>query len=331
VNKSNNKLAKVSGFIAVCCASTAGFAAPFQVVGPIEGVSLSRSEIVVLGQRFSATQSSLAGLRPDLATSANSRVVGAYVAVVGEKLADGTLVAKSINSLAAPYVPGASEVFLHGPVDKFWAESGVLQIGGLQVLASEALATQSPINNYLGANVEILGIQAIPGGQVWATKINVIEIARSDALATSIQGTGLQSVSIQGTGLQAVSIQGTGLQAISIQGTGKVTSIQGTGLQATSIQGTGLQSISIQGTGQQATSIQGTGKLTSIQGTGLQATSIQGTGLQSISIQGTGQQATSIQGTGKATSIQGTGFLATSIQGTGLQANSIQGTGLSQD
>ena len=320
VNKSNKKVAKALGFIAVCCASANGFTAPIQVVGPVEGVSAGRSEITVLGQRFTAPSSSLVVSRLDHGASASTRSsgVGSYVVVVGERLSDGTLVAKSIKNISDPYVPGASDVYLRGTVDKYSAVDGVLQIGGLQVLVSDALATNSPNYIYLGASIEILGTQAVPGGQVWASKINVIPVENTDALGTSIQGTGLQATSIQGTGLRAISIQGTGAQA---------TSIQGTGLQATSIQGTGKQAA--------ATSIQGTGvQATSIQGTGLQATSIQGTGFLATSIQGTGKQAaaTSIQGTGlQATSIQGTGMQAASIQGTGVESSSIQGTGFTLD
>ena len=330
MNKSNKKVAKALGFIAVCCASANGFTAPIQVVGPVEGVSAGRSEITVLGQRFTAPSSSLVVSRLDHGASASTRSsgVGSYVVVVGERLSDGTLVAKSIKNISDPYVPGASDVYLRGTVDKYSAVDGVLQIGGLQVLVSDALATNSPNYIYLGASIEILGTQAVPGGQVWASKINVIPVENTDALGTSIQGTGLQATSIQGTGLRAISIQGTGAQA---------TSIQGTGLQATSIQGTGKQAAatSIQGTGVQATSIQGTGvQATSIQGTGLQATSIQGTGFLATSIQGTGKEAaaTSIQGTGlQATSIQGTGMQAASIQGTGVESSSIQGTGFTLD
>jgi len=296
VNKSNKKVAKALGFIAVCCASANGFTAPIQVVGPVEGVSAGRSEITVLGQRFTAPSSSLVVSRLDHGASASTRSsgVGSYVVVVGERLSDGTLVAKSIKNISDPYVPGASDVYLRGTVDKYSAVDGVLQIGGLQVLVSDALATNSPNYIYLGASIEILGTQAVPGGQVWASKINVIPVENTDALGTSIQGTGAQATSIQGTGLRATSIQGTGKQAAA-------TSIQGTGVQATSIQGTGLQATSIQGTGFLATSIQGTGKeaaATSIQGTGLQATSIQGTGMQAASIQGTGVESSSIQGTG---------------------------------
>ena len=290
MNKSNNKVAKVSGFIAVCCAATSGFGAPIQVVGPVEKVTVGRPEITVLGQRFAASSPVSAVSPLDVGASAGNtlRGVGTYVVVVGERLEDGTLLANSIKTLSTPYVPGASEVFLRGTIDRYSAETGTVQIGGLQVLISDALATNSPYYVQIGASVEILGTQAVPGGQVWASKINVVPASSSETL--SIQGTGLRATSIQGTGAQATSIQGTG--ALS-------TSIQGTGSQATSIQGTGVQATSIQGTGALATSIQGTGlRATSIQGTGAQATSIQGTGSQATSIQGTGLQATSIQGTG---------------------------------
>jgi hypothetical protein len=327
----------LAGIFAFCCALGNANAAEFHVVGGVEKVAKGRSEITVLGQRFQAPTSMLANLDSN---------VGTFVAISGERLADGTLLAKSIKRLATEYVPGASDVYLRGTVDRYSDKTGVVQIGGVQVLNLDASANNSPYPLQMGANIEVVGTQALLGGPIWASKIIAIPTVSTSGVdaslkSTSIQGTGAQATSIQGTGVQAKSIQGTGVLATSIQGTGVLaTSIQGTGVQAksiqgtgalaTSIQGTGVLATSIQGTGVQAKSIQGTGVLaTSIQGTGVQATSIQGTGVLATSIQGTGVQATSIQGTGvKATSIQGTGAQATSIQGTGVQATSIQGTGL---
>jgi hypothetical protein len=279
VNKSNKRLVRwLAPFAFLCAVGVAQ--SDVVAIGPIEKVQGRAGSITVLGQTFAKL--------PAAAKNEKEIQVGRYVAVVGERV-NGLLVAETMIFLDEPYVAGSSAVMIRGPVDRYIAETGVVQTGNLKILLSQGFSSGS-LNYVPGDVIEIVGTQALPNSPVWATEIrDSSESSISDSVRTlSIQGTGKQS--IQGTGVQ--SIQGTGL--LSIQGTGKQ-SIQGTGVQ--SIQGTGKQSI--QGTGVQ--SIQGTGAL-SIQGTGKQA--IQGTGVQSI--QGTGTL--SIQGTGKR-SIQGTGVL----------------------
>jgi len=298
MNKSNKRLVGTFAVFALCCAATVVGATEIEAVGPIEAVQSRTQTVVVLGQSFVSTRA---------ITGRDGRLgalkVGDYVAISGIAVKEA-LVAKSIVALDVAYVPGSSKVLYRGPIDRYSASIGNVQIGGLQISLSQILS-DGLVTFGNGDIVNVVGTQALPKGLVWASQLldpSDSTLVANAVTALSIQGTGL--LSIQGTGTQ--SIQGTGVQ--SIQGTG-VQSIQGTGAQ--SIQGTGVQSI--QGTG--ALSIQGTGKQ-SIQGTGTQ--SIQGTG--KLSIQGTG--ALSIQGTG-ALSIQGTG--KQSIQGTGVR--SIQVTG----
>jgi hypothetical protein len=248
VNKSNKSLNRLLGLFALSCASFAASAATV-VVGPVEKVANRTTAFTVLGQNFAlpAKSSLAAGLS-----------VGAYVVVSGDRDSKGTLVANSVKVLADPYVAGASQVYLLGAVERYSALAGLIQIGDLKVLVSQALSVDSNRSFAAGDVVEIVGTQAVSKGPVWATTAQAIQGTGSQA----IQGTG--SLAIQGTGTSA--IQGTGAEAI--QGTGSL-AIQGTG--ALAIQGTGK--LAIQGTGKLA--IQGTGAL-AIQGTGAQA--IQGTG-----------------------------------------------------
>jgi len=249
VNKSNKSLGRLAAVFALSCASFASSAAQTMVVGPVEKLANHAAAITVLGQNFAL---------PTNAAKAAGLNVGAYVAVAGDRDSTGTPRATSLKILAEPYVAGASQVYVLGAVDRYSPSAGLVQIGDLKILISQALSGDSTRSFRIGEQVEIVGIQAISKGPVWA------------ASAQAIQGTG--SLAIQGTG--AFAIQGTG--ALSIQGTG-TEAIQGT--EALAIQGTGA--LAIQGTGTLA--IQGTGKL-AIQGTGKQA--IQGTGTQAI--QGTG-------------------------------------------
>jgi hypothetical protein len=144
-----------------------------------------------------------------------------------------------------PYVAGATEVFLSGVLSKFDPALGVATIGSIQVYVPNAFVENStPM--IVGASISVLGYQAGPRQQIWATQIGSEQQSARDAGNQSIQGTGVTSLSIQGTGKQSIqsagasnqSIQGTGVTSLSIQGTGKQ-SIQGNGVRSLSIQGTG--------------------------------------------------------------------------------------------
>jgi hypothetical protein len=257
------------------------------IAGPVEAVAPNGLSIRVLGQQFATSaRAIIPGAGANHVVAARAFSVGNFVLVTGKRLSNGSLVAKSIAIVNDSYVAGATNVYLTGIVTGIDSSLGVVRVGETSVYANDAIAAGG-IEIAIGAEIEVLGRQANPNGQVWASQVRsasqlamrspseVLSVVRGEttlAGTRSIQGTGVQS--IQGTGVQ--SIQGTGVQ--SIQGTG-IQSIQGTGIQ--SIQGTGVQSI--QGTGVQ--SIQGTG-IQSIQGTGIR--SIQGTGVRSI--QGTGIQ-----------------------------------------
>ncbi|HTE42657.1 MAG TPA: DUF5666 domain-containing protein [Steroidobacteraceae bacterium] len=233
-------------------------------LGPVERISVDGSGVQVLGQTFAIRSSRSADGQIQLSNASEDLRLGTYLYIEGERSADGTLVASSLQISDTPYVPGASEVLLAGVVSKFDQALGVATIGDAQIYVPNAsVESVTPIVE--GTSMTVLGYQASSRDQIWATEIESNELI-------SIQGTGVNSLSIQGTGKQ--SIQGTGVNSLSIQGTGKQ-SIQGTGVNSLSIQGTGKQSI--QGTGVNSLSIQGTGKQ-SIQGTGVNSLSIQGTG-----------------------------------------------------
>jgi len=221
------------GLFALSCASGASFAAQTIVVGPVEKVGINSSAFTVLGQTFTLQTK---------AAKTNGLLVGAYVAVVGDRNSSGALIADSIKILPDAYVAGASQVYLLAIVDRYSSAAGLVQIGNLKILVSQAVSAESDRPFLAGENIEVLGTQAVPKGTVWATSVQAIQgtgaLAIQGTGALAIQGTGAQA--IQGTGTQA--IQGTG--ALAIQGTGKL-AIQGTG--ALAIQGTGTRAI--QGTG----------------------------------------------------------------------------------
>jgi hypothetical protein len=264
MNKSNNSLKRLVGLVAFCCAAAGSQAAETVVIGPVEQIANRGSSITVLGQTFRVSPARTSELD-----------IGAYAAVVGEQIKGRGLVAKTVKLLDAAYVPGASQVYLSGTVDRYSNSIGLVQIGSQKILISDAFAASSAPAVVVGEPIELVGTQALAGGTIWATDIAIQETTKR-----AIQGTGAITLAIQGTGKRA--IQGTGVNTLATQGTGaQAQAIQGTGKRA--IQGTGANTLAIQGTGVQALAIQGTGKR-AIQGTGARA--IQGTG--KLAIQGTG-------------------------------------------
>jgi hypothetical protein len=268
------------------------------VFGPIEHISASQAEIIVLGHTFSITKNTAitngaaAFTGADAGSERRAMRVGEAAFVVGVRSGLGNMSAIDIRISSTPYIPGASEVLVEGTISSYDVSLGVLRIDGSSVY----LNSISNSHEYVltkGAHVALVGSQAQPGGPIWVSAISnsaifglgsfatngahLLGAVESQTIAQSLSDiqaiAGAASQSITGTGVQ--SITGTGTQ--SITGTGRL-SITGTGVQ--SITGTGVQSIT------------GTGRL-SITGTGVQ--SITGTGIQSIT--GTGRH--SITGTGR--------------------------------
>jgi hypothetical protein len=272
-----------------------GHAQELAVFGPVEQSSPTASSITVLGQTYGVTPSVavvIGAKRYSVAETFRLIRSGTYVSIVGSQTADGKLLAKEILVSRRAYVPGASEVFVSGLVTAFDISTGVAQIGPLKIDTTTFLPTNSAEAFAVGSHIEATGKQALPGGVLWVSSLEVV----APVGLQSISGTGVSTQSISGTGASLQSISGTGVGTQSISGTGvSALSISGTGTSLQSISGTGTQSIS--GTGVSALSISGTGtSLQSISGTGTQ--SISGTGVSALSISGTGTSLQSISGTG---------------------------------
>ena len=302
------------GLVATLMA-TGTFAQNNYALGPVESAS-SRTEVVVLGQRFSIDNATrcVSGPRVVSARVCTGLLSSGVYAVV-ESDSVNLSRAATITILPYSYVPGASTVMVGSRISAVKAELGIVKVGNLGI-DETALFSYGAISHQVGAYLEVAGIQPSPNGVVLA---NGIRFSASGSGVQTVAGPGAQAITGTGiltyTGFGVQAITGTGIQAITGTGTQAITgtgaqAITGTGTQA--ITGTGTQAIT--GTGTQA--ITGTGTQ-AITGTGMQA--ITGTGMQAIT--GTGKQA--ITGTGKQ-AITGTGTQA--ITGTGMQA--ITGTGM---
>src|SRR5688572_22823215 len=98
-------MVRLSLLAALCCA--AANAGDSYVFGPLERIAPDRSSVTVLGQTYAVGNS-----RAQL----DALFLGQSVFISGELLADGQLVAHSIEAEDSQYVAGASEVFLSGRI-----------------------------------------------------------------------------------------------------------------------------------------------------------------------------------------------------------------------
>jgi hypothetical protein len=334
VGGARSKLA-ISLLIA-CCNS---FAGETVLIGPVERVSDTGNELLVLGQL--------------VVVGPSTRVIGEDVAAYGashdqqvvvsaDLQPDGRYTASELQPLAARYVPGASEIFIRGVIRAVDVTTATLEINGLSVYFGDLVNAPS-LRLRIGEQISVTGKQPIPFGSVWASSVETIDSPRnfdeqrtlnidnaSEAKKQNTAAIYRQQLSITGTGVRLQSITGTGVRQQSITGTGvRLQSITGTGVRQQSITGTGVRQQSITGTGVRLQSITGTGvRQQSITGTGVRLQSITGTGVRQQSITGTGVRLQSITGTGvRQQSITGTGVRLQSITGTGVRQQSITGTG----
>ena len=217
------------------------------VLGPVEQVNHRESSLTVLGQTYEVAPSvvvTIGATSYSYLRAFRSIRAGAYVSIVGNIAPSGRLVAQEILVSRTQYVAGASDVFISGVVTSYDASTGQAKVGNLVIDATPTFAELSE-GIYVGSRIEVSGKQAVSGGVVWASGLEVLRAVDTD----SISGTGSKTstLSISGTGASMQSISGTGAGA-------SMQSISGTGIRKQSISGTGAQTNmqSISGTGAQA-------------------------------------------------------------------------------
>jgi hypothetical protein len=246
-----HNMLKTKKFFVVCLLAlpSAGLAQQRIANGPIEKFESATSQLTVLGQTFTLDDATrFAANGRTLARAQGFKLISLYqsVNVEGKDTALGTT-ATVVDFATTAYVPGASSVYIRGPLTEYSRDKGEIRIGALRIDAT-TLAPEIQSELSAGTEVELSGIQPSLSGAL----VGPIQL--------SIGGTGLQKRSIGGTGSQLQSIGGTGAQLQSIGGTGmQKQSIGGTGSQLQSIGGTGIQLQSIGGTGLAKQSIGGTG------------------------------------------------------------------------
>ena len=196
-----------------------------EAVGPVESSSCTSRTVVVLGISFAASDagslaavcraSSISGLR--------------YVSIKGRVGSNGSVSLTKLVSLSVgEYVPGATPIYLSGPVSNSRPELGTVGVLG-------AVITSVDADSLEGSVIETVGTQPLVGGAILPSSIRVLEFATD-----SIVGSGTSTNSIVGSGASTNSIVGSGTSTNSIVGSGTSTnSIVGSGANTNSIVGSG--------------------------------------------------------------------------------------------
>jgi hypothetical protein len=314
------------GFLVACCNA---FAGETVLVGPVERVSSTGTELLVLGQLVKMGPSTQV-----LGDQGAAVEIGRdqHVAVSAALQTDGSYVASELRALSARHVHGASEVFIRGVVRALDVSTATFKINGLTVYFGDLVYAPN-LRLRIGEQVSVAGKQPNPSGSVWASRVETIDLlgtTQEPFRSNTDNSSGSEKQIAVGKDRSMQSITGTGVHQQSITGTGVLQqSITGTGIRQQSITGTGVRQQSITGTGIRQQSITGTGvRQQSITGTGIRQQSITGTGVRQQSITGTGVRQQSITGTGvRQQSITGTGVRQQGITRAGATLQSITGTG----
>jgi hypothetical protein len=253
-------------------------------IGPIDQVNCSTGTYRVLGVNFKAASRSAMANLCELTNSAGLQYVVA-TGLRGEtgKVA-GSLLAKVKEEL---YVPGATVVFVRGPVSRTYPATGEFEVAGTKVIS---LTGQSPA---LGVEVDVIGTQPLVGAVVVAEAIYPASDARTNSdsrIAKAIIGSGASKKAIIGSGSSTNAIIGSGSESEAIIGSGAdAMAIIGSGANSKAIIGSGASSKAIIGSGATKSAIIGSGSSTS---------AIIGSGASNLAIIGSGASASAIIGSG---------------------------------
>ena len=157
------------------------------MIGPVEAINSEAHSATVLGQRVQAQ-------------AVSNLAIGSLVAVYGKAAADGSISASLIQPRGS-YVPGASEVFFSGTVQKTNPTIGRAIVNGISVDLTPAMASGA-ISPIAGTRLKLIGIQPIAGGLVIVNGI-------------SGGGAGVNGISGGGAGVSGISGGGAGVNGIS--------------------------------------------------------------------------------------------------------------------
>ena len=268
--------------------SSESFALPL-AVGAIEQVDLKSSSIVVLGQQFHVSASTLITSQASYpaAVSLAALPQNALVWVDGEEKASGSTRVDALVVLTEPNVPGASQLLLTGVVSSV-SSDGQIRVGKLKVDINQTLSSGgAPVA--VGDAVEVSGTQPTAQGVFLAQTLTRPEgVGGTGNVALGVGGTGkVATLGVGGTGNAALGVGGTGNATAGVGGTGKVATL--------GVGGTGNAALGVGGTGNATAGVGGTGKVVTL--------GVGGTGNAALGVGGTGNATAGVGGTGKVTTL----------------------------
>jgi len=280
------KYSCVAAFVLAAISFTNESVASPLAVGAVEQVDLKNSSVVVLGQQFHVSASTLITSQASYpaAISLTALPQNALVWVDGEEKGSGSTRVDALIVLPESNVPGASQLVLTGVVSSV-SSNGQIRVGKLKVDINQTLSSGgAPVA--VGDVVEVAGTQPTAQG---------VFLAQTLIRTEGVGGTGkVATLGVGGTGNVALGVGGTGRATAGVGGTGKVATL--------GVGGTGNAALGVGGTGAVTAGVGGTGKVATlgVGGTGNAALGVGGTGAVTAGVGGTGKVATlGVGGTGK--------------------------------
>jgi len=222
-------------------------------VGAIEATDCRARTIRVLGITFVATNagSIAAACDPEAAFGIH------YVSVAGSVETDGSVKLNELVSLSVgQYVPGATSIYLSGPVSVSRLRLGLVGISGATIASAWGDHSE-------GSIVETLGTQPVLGGVILAEKMRVLANSGPEKDLASLDssiGSGSSISSSIGSGSSLNSSIGSGIGVSSSIGSDKsINSSIGSGISVNSSIGSGRSVNSSIGSGMTVNSSIGSG------------------------------------------------------------------------
>ena len=226
--------ARLTAVFALAAAASAHSGSPdIAAVGAIESADCRARTVKVLGITFAAKS---AGSIAAVCASASSSGLR-YVSISGSIQPDKSISLTKLVSLSVgQYVPGATPVYLSGPISAWRIELGTIGVSGATVISAL-------IDSADGKVVETLGTQPLIGGVILPVTIRLLpksENVNAGAGSDSSIGSGTSLNSSIGSGKSLNSSIGSGTSLNSSIGSGKsVDSSIGSGTSLNSSIGSG--------------------------------------------------------------------------------------------
>ena len=178
--------------------------------GPVDQVDLVHSRILVLGNWISIANAPLA-----------DTVIGDVVAVKGSIKANGSYNISGVTHVSSMmYVPGATQLYIKGPISAVNYAIGTARIGVLTIDYTATLATLKSEDITVGSIVAFDVLRYADTTQLYAVVGNLIPNGANRNQGQT--GSGSQTLGQTGSGSQTLGQTGSGSQTLGQTGSGSI-------------------------------------------------------------------------------------------------------------